>query len=361
MSDLVDADGLQRWLSGHDLLTGAGELAVTPLGEGHSNLTFLVRRGPDELVLRRPPRGPLLPTAHDMVREARVLGLLAASGESVRVPRVRGVCEDTGVIGAPFYVMDRSAGVVVRDTLPDFMAGPEGRAARHEVGVELPRVLGAIHRVDWRPFVDAGIGRPAGYLDRQLRRWVGQREGIQAAVAAAGGQARELPDYDVVRDWLRAHLPEESEPAVVHGDFKLDNVIVAPATSVDEAGNPTATARITAVVDWEMATVGDPRADLGYLLSFWPERGETVPLAELVTSHDGFPTRDEVVALWEDASGRSAGDTRWFVALAVWKLAILLEASHHRWLAGLAEDPFFARLDAGVPQLLARAREVCGA
>jgi len=352
VSDLADPTALGRWLDAGGLLPGAGAPTVSALGEGHSNLTFLVERGGDGLVRRRPPRGPLLPTAHDVVREAKVLELLSASGESVLVPPVRGVCEDLDVIGAPFYVMDRSEGVVVRDSLPDFMTGPEGYAARREVGTELPRVLGAIHRVDWRPFVDAGIGRPAGYLERQLRRWSGQREGIQAAVAAAGGQARELPDYDVLRDWLREHLPAESEPAVVHGDYKLDNVIVAPS---HETG-----ARITAVVDWEMATVGDPRADLGYLLSFWPEPGETVPLADLVTSHDGFPRRDEVVAIWEESTGRVAGDTRWFVALAVWKLAILLEASYHRWLAGLADDPFFARLDEGVPLLLARAREVVG-
>jgi aminoglycoside phosphotransferase (APT) family kinase protein len=352
VSDLADPNALRRWLDARGLLPGPGAPTVAALGEGHSNLTFLVERGDDVLVLRRPPRGPLLPTAHDVVREARVLELLTASGESVLVPPVRGVCHDLDVIGAPFYVMDRSEGVVVRDSLPDFMSGTEGYAARRTVGTELPRVLGAIHRVDWRPFVDAGIGKPAGYLERQLRRWSGQREGIQAAVAAAGGRARELPDYDVLRDWLREHLPAESEPAVVHGDYKLDNVIVAPA---HETG-----ARITAVVDWEMATVGDPRADLGYLLSFWPEPGETVPLAELVTSHDGFPRRDEVVALWEEATGRVAGDPRWFVALAVWKLAILLEASYHRWLAGLADDPFFARLDEGVPLLLARAREVVG-
>ncbi|HSN07155.1 MAG TPA: phosphotransferase family protein [Candidatus Angelobacter sp.] len=361
MSDLVDVDALRRWLSERGLLDGSDELLVSALGEGHSNLTFLLRHGSAELVLRRPPRGPLLPTAHDVVREARVLELLTASGETVLVPRVRGVCEDDAVIGAPFYVMDRSPGVVVRDSLPDFMRGPSGYAARRAVGAELPRVLGSIHRVDWRPFVAAGIGRPAGYLERQLRRWVGQREGIQAAVAAAGGQARELPDYDAVRDWLRANLPPESEPAVVHGDFKLDNVIVAPVTGTDGEGHEVPSAHVTAVVDWEMATVGDPRADLGYLLSFWPEPGETVPLAELVTSHDGFPARGEVVAIWEESTGRRAGDTRWFVALAVWKLAILLEASYHRWLAGQADDPFFARLDEGVPQLLARAREVCGA
>jgi len=356
VSDLLDIAALEAWLSARGLLPGEGSLSVLPLGEGHSNLTFAVSRGERELVLRRPPRGPLLPTAHDVVREAQVMTLLRAGGFE-RVPVVRGVCDDDSVLEAPFYVMDRSPGVVVRDELPAALSGPAGRAARGEVGAELAAVLGAIHRVDWRPFVEAGIGKPSGYLERQLRRWSGQREGIQAAVAAAGGQARELPDYDAVRDWLRANLPPETEPAVVHGDYKLDNVIVE--MSVDDDG--TARARISAVVDWEMATVGDPRADLGYLLSFWPEAGESVPLAELVTQADGFPTRAEVVALWEQATGRVAGDTRWFVALAVWKLAILLEASYHRWLAGMADDPFFARLDEGVPALLARAREVCGA
>ncbi len=360
MSELVDVTRLEPWLRERALLGGAGPLTVAALGEGHSNLTFLVQRGGEQLVLRRPPRGPLLPTAHDVVREARVLGLLGRDG-TVRVPAVAAVCEDDDVIGAPFYLMDRAPGVVVRDRLPDFMVGDAGREARRALGVQMPQVLGEIHRVDWRPFVDAGIGKPSGYLERQLRRWVGQREGIQAAVAAAGGAARELPDYDLVRDWLRDHLPAESEPAVVHGDYKVDNVVVEPCVEHDASGAAVASARISAVVDWEMATVGDPRADLGYLLSFWPEPGEEVPLAELVTSAEGFPSRSEVVALWEEASGRSAGDTRWFVALAVWKLAILLEASYHRWLAGLADDPFFARLDEGVPALLRRAREVCGA
>lgn len=357
MSDLVDVAGLERWLVERALLPGDGVLTIEPLGEGHSNLTFSLRRDGAELVLRRPPRGPLLPTAHDVVREVRVMGLLAVSGFD-RLPAVVGLCEDDSVIGAPFYVMQRAPGVVIRDSLPGFLAGDEARGARRDLGLGLARTLGDIHRAPWQPFVDAGIGRPGGYLERQLRRWVGQREGIQAAVAAAGGEARALPDYDLVRDWLRAHLPAEAEPAVVHGDYKLDNVIVEPVPAA--AGAP-ASARITAVVDWEMATVGDPRADLGYLLSFWPEPGESVPLAELVTVTDGFPTRDELVREWEAATGRSAGDTRWFVALAIWKLAILLEASYHRWLAGMADDPFFARLEDGVPALLARAREVCGA
>lgn len=357
----ADPSALRRWLDPRGLLPGEGDPVVQALGEGHSNLTFLVSRGGAELVLRRPPRGPLLPTAHDVVREARVIELLAAGGSAVRVPQVRGVCEDTDVIGVPFYVMDRAAGEVVRGSLPGFMSGPQGRDARRAVGVQLPQVLGTIHSVDWQPFVEAGIGKPSGYLERQLRRWVGQREGIQAAVAAAGGTARDLPDYDVVRDWLRAHLPEETQPAVVHGDYKLDNVIVAPTSYADGTGATVASAEISAVVDWEMATVGDPRADLGYLLSFWGEPGEEVALAGLAMVHDGFPRRDEVVALWEEATGRSAGDTRWFVALAIWKLAILLEANYHRWLAGLSDDAFYEALDVGVPALLARARAVCGA
>ena len=362
MSDApVDPTALRDWLDPLGLLPGDAEPEVRPLGEGHSNLTFLVRRGGGELVLRRPPRGPLLPTAHDVVREARVIELLAAGGSAVRVPTVRGVCEDAEVIGVPFYVMDRAPGEVVRGSLPAFLSGDDGREARRALGAALPQVLGTIHTVDWEPFVAAGIGKPSGYLERQLRRWVGQREGIQAAVAAAGGTARELPDYDVVRDWLREHLPEETTPAVVHGDYKLDNVIVAPTSYADASGATVASAQISAVVDWEMATVGDPRADLGYLLSFWGEPGEEVALGGLAMVHDGFPRRDEVVALWEQATGRSAGDVRWFVALATWKLAILLEANYHRWLAGLSDDPFYEALDVGVPALLARAREVCGA
>ncbi len=153
-----------------------------------------------------------------------------------------------------------------------------------------------------------------------------------------------------MRDWLLAHRPEAVPATVVHGDFKLDNAILDPAE-----------ARVRVLVDWEMATVGDPRADLGYLLSFWPQPGEPVPIGLSPTSAGGFPTREELVDRWEQATGRSAGDTRWFVTLAVWKLAILLEASYHRWLAGMSHDAFFGTLDVGVPRLLAHAREVSGA
>jgi aminoglycoside phosphotransferase (APT) family kinase protein len=344
--DAVMAERLATWLdSSHgDAATGAGEVTVQRLAEGHSNLTYVVARGGHEWILRRPPAGPLLPTAHDVVREFRVLDLLARSPVPVRVPPVLGVCEGVEVIGAPFYLMERIEGIVIRDKLPSGLDA----AGQRRLGLDLADTLAEIHQVPPQPFVEAGLGRPSGYLERQVRRWVGQREGIQEAVAKAGGSARELPDYDAVRDWLRAHLPEETAPAVVHGDYKLDNVVVD--------GD-----RVAAVVDWEMSTVGDPRADLGYLLSFWTEPGETYPLHDLATSGAAFPSRAELVAQWEKGTGRQAGDPTWFVTLAVWKLAVLLEASYHRHLAGTTDDPFFATLETGVPALLARAREVCGA
>ncbi len=352
---LVDERRLVGWLRERPNLglDRGGGVTVERLAEGHSNLTYVVTAPsasvdapPASWILRRPPAGPLLPTAHDVVREFRVLDLLGRSEQPVRSPRVVALCEDIEVIGAPFYLMDRVEGCVVRDEIPAWLTGPQRRA----LGLDLARTLAEIHLVPPEPFVATGIGRPDGYLARQLRRWVGQREGIQAAVAQTGGRARDLPDYDVVRDWLGAHLPDESPAAVVHGDFKLDNVIVGKGD-----------ARVAAVVDWEMATVGDPRADLGYLLSFWPEPGETYPLPGLVSTGAGFPTRAELVREWERAAGREAGELTWFVALAVWKLAVLLEASYHRHLAGSTDDPFFASLDAGVPALLAHAREICGA
>ena len=349
--DLVDVERLSRWLA--TTLGATGDVGVARLGEGHSNLTYAVSAGAERWVLRRPPAGPLLPTAHDVVREYRVLDLLVGADRPVRVPRPVAVCTDEGVLGAPFYLMEQVAGVVVRTEPPTWL----DPAGRHALGLDLVTAFAELHQVDPEPFVAAGLGRPDGYLARQLRRWSGQREGIVTAVAAAGGTARALPDYDAVRDWLAAHLPDEMAPAVVHGDAKLDNVVVAPPGAGRQP-------RVAAVLDWEMATVGDPRADLGYLLSFWPEDGTAAgshPLARLVTTGEGFPARAELVATWESVTGRAAGDLRWFVTLAVWKLAVLLEASYHRYLAGSTDDPFFATLEDGVPALLGHARETCGA
>jgi aminoglycoside phosphotransferase (APT) family kinase protein len=335
---LVDPERLAAYAAA--TLPGDGPLTVERLAAGHSNLTFVIRRQDHEWILRRPPQGPLLPTAHDVMREYRVLDLLGRSGSTVRVPKVTLGCDDPEVIGAPFYLMERVDGEVIRTSLPEWAGEPQRRA----IGFELVDALAELHAVPVEPFVDAGIGKPDGYLARQLRRWRGQRE---------GANTRELPDYDVLSAWLEQHLPMQAGTSLVHGDYKLDNVAVSP-------DGP----RLTAILDWEMATVGDPLADLGYLLSFWIEPGERDEFSEVagnVTTQPGFPTREEMVARYAAKSGRDVSDLTAYVVLAIWKLAILLEGSYSRHLAGTTDDPFFALLDRGVPALLARARRVAGA
>ena len=356
---LVDPERFAAWAAPR--LPGDGGIEVERLREGHSNLTFTVRRAGREWILRRPPRGPLLPTAHDVLREFRVLDLLAATGSAARVPRVVAACEDPAVIGVPFYLMERAHGDVIRDRLPAWLADDERDPPRRRaLAFDLVDALAELHATNPVPFVEAGIGRPSGYLERQVRRWRGQREGIQAGARERSTEARDLPDYDVVRDWLEANLPEETErPTVVHGDYKLDNVLSL-------AGRPDGTEppRVNAILDWEMATVGDPLADLGYLLSFWVEAGDDPwreALSGGVYSAPGMPSRDEVVERYGIMTGRSMREVRFYVTLAVWKLAILLEASYNRHLAGTTDDPFFALLDVGVPALLDYARRVCGA
>jgi aminoglycoside phosphotransferase (APT) family kinase protein len=354
---LVDPERFSAWAG--ERLPGGGPIEVERLREGHSNLTFVVRRHGLEWILRRPPRGRLLPTAHDVLREFRVLDLLARIGSPARVPRVVAACEDPSVIGVPFYLMERVAGEVIRDRLPPWLADDSLDADRRRaLAFDLVDALAELHSTDAEPFVETGIGKPSGYLARQVRRWRGQREGIQASAAERGTTARDLPDYDAVRDWLEANLPAETgEATIVHGDYKLDNVLVLPRTRE-------VTPQVNAILDWEMATVGDPLADLGYLLSFWVEAGDDPWRAALsggVYSAAGMPTRDEVVAWYGERTGRSMRDVRFYVTLAVWKLAILLEASYNRYLAGTTDDPFFELLDVGVPALLQYARSVCGA
>jgi len=335
---LVDPERLTAYAG--PSLPGDGPLAVERLAEGHSNLTFVVSRGEREWILRRPPQGPLLPTAHDVIREYRVMDLLARSGCGVRVPTVTLACEDPDVIGAPFYLMERVPGEVIRTALPSWAT----EEVRHAIGFELVDALVELHSAPVEPFVAAGIGKPDGYLSRQLRRWRGQRE---------GAKTRELPDYDVLSAWLEDHLPMQAESSLVHGDYKLDNVAMSPSGP-----------RLTAILDWEMATVGDPLADLGYLMSFWIEPGERDEFSEVagnVTTQPGFPTRAEMVSRYASRSGRDVSDLTAYVVLAIWKLAILLEASYSRHLAGTTDDPFFALLDRGVPSLLARARGIAGA
>ncbi len=338
---LVDEAKLARYLA--EQLPGLHAdvpLTVERIAGGHSNETFIIRRGPDEnWVLRRPPRGPLLPTAHDVGREYALISALLQT--NVPVPRPLLHCTDESVLGAPFYLMDFVNGLVTRATVAPAFDNPAGRAALAE---ELIQVLVKLHTVDWRAVGLDKMGRPEGYLERQLKRWNGQLD---------KSRQREIPELDAVGVWLREHLPASPAATVVHGDYRIDNVLFAPQPP----------ARILAVLDWELATIGDPLADLGYLLSHWREVGDppTAVVSELadVTTLAGFPTRAQVAARYAELSGRQVGSLAWYEALAIWKLAILLEGNYNRYKAGTTDDHFYASLETGVPELARRALRVC--
>jgi aminoglycoside phosphotransferase (APT) family kinase protein len=326
---------LEACLDEHGL--GSGPIEAEPVGEGHSNVTYLVRRGDAELVLRRPPRPPLPPSAHDVLREARLL--TALQGAQVRTPRVLLACNDESVIGAPFYVMERIEGDVIASALPPRL---DGEKERRRIGEELVDALVEIHAVDWEACGLEGYGKPTGYLERQLRRFGGLWE---------HNKTRELPVLDELTAWLADHRPESGPATIVHGDYRLGNVMFAPGD----------TARLSSIFDWELATIGDPLADVGYLVATWGQAGDPdTPFAALggLTRGAGFPTRDELIARYEAGSGRSMSDVRWYMTLALWKSAIFLEGSYKRRLAGTTEDPWFDLLEQGVPDVADRAWRV---
>jgi aminoglycoside phosphotransferase (APT) family kinase protein len=337
---LVDPTALGAYLA-RELPGGEEAIEVERIRGGHSNETFYIRRGVEEWVLRRPPRGPLLPTAHDVAREYRVLQALMQT--NVPVPRSVLMCEDTDVIGAPFYLMERVQGVVTRTKLPPaFEADIPARAGLAD---ELIDRLADLHAVDWQAVGLGDFGKPQGYLERQVRRWAGQLD---------ASRNRDLPDLDAVTVWLQENLPESGPATIVHGDYRLDNVMYREEPP----------AQIVAIFDWEMATLGDPLADLGYLLSFWRERGDPEPELQSdaswrISEMEGFPTRAQLVQRYAERTGRQMIHVPFYVALAIWKLAILLEGSYRRHLSGTTDDPFFASLGEGVPALARRALAVC--
>jgi aminoglycoside phosphotransferase (APT) family kinase protein len=324
---------LEAYFDEHGL--GAGPIEAEPIGEGHSNITYVVRRGDEEWVLRRPPRPPLPPSAHDVLREHRLLEALAPTG--VRTPPVVLACDDESIIGAPFYVMEKVEGDVITSDVPEPLDNPEQRRALAD---ELIDALVEIHATDWRACGLEGYGKPTGYLARQLRRFGGLWE---------HNRTRELPVLDKVTEWLGANAPESGPATIVHGDYRLGNVMYAHG----------APAKLVAIFDWELATIGDPLADVGYLTATYTQPGDTGTLTSLgaVTQREGFPTRDELIARYEERSGRSMSDVRWYQTLALWKTAIFLEGSYKRLLAGTTDDPFFKLLDSGVPELAERAWE----
>ena len=333
---LVVLDRLQAFLDANGL--GGGPLHVRRIGDGGgSNFSFLVERGEERFVLRRPPRPPLPPSAHDMVREARLQLALAPHG--IRLPPILAVCEDDGVLGVPFYVMRFLDGHVVTSELPP---GLELREARARLGEELVDALVEIHAADVRDPALAAFARPGSYLERQVRRFAQLWE-VNAT--------RELPVVDEVGRQLAVSVPEPLPDTVVHGDYRLGNLMVEPDRPE----------RVRAVLDWEMGAIGDPRADLGYLLATYAEPGgEPSPLGvSPVTALAGFPTKAELVVRYAARSGREIGSLAWFEALALWKAAVFCEAIYGRYTRGElgAEDARAAAFEHSVPLMAAAAAE----
>ena len=309
-----------------------------PSAKGHSNITYLVTRGDAEFVLRRPPRPPLPPSAHDVLREARLLSALQDA--PVRTPRVLLVCDDESVIGAPFYVMERVEGDVITQSPPDALDTAEHRARAAD---ELVDALVEVHAVDWQACGLEGFGKPTGYLERQVRRFGGLWE---------HNKTRELPVLERVGAWLAENMPESGAATIVHGDYRLGNTMFAHG----------APARLVSIFDWELATIGDPLADVGYLTATWAEHeeGQTSTTFDLsaVTRAEGFPSRAGLIARYEERTGRSMSAVNWYQALALWKAAVFMEGNYKRSLAGTTDDPYLALFDEGVPQLAERAWEI---
>lgn len=342
---------LETWLS-HTLAGGPAELAdIQLIAGGRSNLTYrLAVSGPGGdrlLVLRRPPLGHVLPTAHDMSREFRVLSGLA--GTAVPVAGPVAFCADTGVIGAPFYLMEYVPGVVLRSRKDTAALTEAQNAALSE---RLADMLAAIHGVDVAAAGLADLGRGAGYLTRQLARWQRQWE---------LSKSREVPGYDRLVDRLTAALPPEGETTLVHGDFRLDNVLVTVEPEP----------RIMAVVDWEMATLGDPLADLGLTLVYWTDPGEQGLLepgqepgpglrADGTTS-PGFLSRAEFAAGYARRTGRDISRIGYYMAFGYFKLAVVLEGIHARYLQNQTVGEGFEQEGLAVPTLVARAHQVLDA
>ena len=341
LTGLIDVDSLTRFL--RERVPGAdAPLRVERLRAGYSNETFYITRGQQRWVLRRPPRGDLLPTSHDVLREYRMMSALA--GTAARVPTTVLACDDPAVLGAPFYLMEWVDGPVIRESSPPQFEPP---IERRRIGEELIDALVELHAVDWRRAGLNRFSRPAGFLQRQVTRWSQQ-------LSLTLPHTRPLPGIADVTEWLERHLPQSGSPAVVHGDYKLDNVILDPEPP----------ARIVALLDWEMSTVGDPLTDLAWCLAYWGPTGDPPGRmwdgTNVVTMRPGYHTRGDLIARYEGRSGRSVHDFQFYFCLAVWRQAIICEGLYRLYLEGTAPNPRTADMKWVVPQTVDRLHRIIG-
>lgn len=343
VDDLVDHEGLANYL--RQTVGGEGPLEAERHQAGHSNETLFLTWGEEAFVLRRPPLGETASTAHDVLREYEVMSSLAET--TVPVPPTVAGCGDESVIGCEFFITERLDGDVIRDEEPQRFRTPP---AREEISDELLDTLAAIHDVDHEAVGLAEFGRPEGYLERQVEGW---REQLEDWLLPKTEAHRAVPHLRDVGEWLAANVPTEADHTLVQGDFKLDNLMFAP-------GTPPA---LIGVFDWEMSTLGDPLADLAWLLRFWQDSSDSdfgVPaeFAPTVTTREGYPSRRELVSAYERRTGRRFENQRFHRTLAEYKLAVACEAMYLRYVSGDSDDPIYPLLEDAVPAMARRARAI---
>jgi aminoglycoside phosphotransferase (APT) family kinase protein len=306
---------------------GNGPLQARLVEGGRSNLTYVVTDGTSNWVVRRPPLGHVLPTAHDMVREYRVISALHDT--KVPVPETVLLCEDTDVLGAPFYVMEFVEGTPYRSREQMAELGAEQTRA---IGLALVDTLVDLHAVDPNDVGLGDFGRPEGYLERQLRRWTKQLD---------ASRSRDLPGIDRLRDRLAARLPRSEDATILHGDYRLDNTLVLDG-------------RITAVLDWEMSTLGDPLADLGLTVAYATRDAPDDSVIANVSGAPGYPGPDELIAHYAKGSGRDVSELDWYVAFNFFKLAVITEGIYFRFSQGQTVGEGFEKVGALVEPVVAQ-------
>lgn len=319
-----------------------GPIEVLQFPNGNANLTYLLRIGDHELVLRRPPFGQIAPGAHDMKREFKVLSRLWRHFD--RAPRAYLFGDDPGVLGADFFVMERRRGEVIRDTVPSPLRGH--RDVGRRVAFALVDAMADLHALDVIACDLTDLGRPEGFVDRQLDGWA--KRWALARPEHAGDE------MERIHERLARGKPAPRRVSIVHNDLKLDNCQYAPE-------DPD---RVTSIFDWDMTTLGDPLVDLGTLLNYWPDPSDTAAVARGTRpglAHIGLPTRAEITARYAARTGADPAAVRWWEAFALWKTVVVVVQLHRRWVRGESTDPRMAQIADRAPSLVAAARVVLDA
>ena len=331
--ELLDTSRLESYLR-ESLPKTDGPLEIAQFGGGHANLTYLVAFGPHEYVLRRPPKGPVAPSAHDMKREHNVQSRLYEAFPLA--PRSFLYCDDKEIIGADFHVSERRNGFVIRGEMPEQFA--DNPPLNTRIGSMLIDTLADLHAVDPASVGLEELGRPEGFVERQLGGWTKRWH---------AAKDKDLPDIDRVIPWLEDNLPSSKYVTLLHNDFKLDNVLV----SVEDPAIP------AAVLDWDMCTLGDPLMDLGHMLNYWTDNTDGAEWRSNMTMptwREGFPTRQGVVARYAERTGFDVSSVNWYFVFGSFKLAVILQQIYIRYLRGQTQDERFSKFDERVAGLAQR-------